>query len=420
MEVTAREYGCQSMTAGLRRVLVRAPQAADAALWRAYGWRGEPDPGEAAAEHEAFRALLAESGAEVVLAETPHGPDPDAIYVYDPAIVADSGAILLRPGKEGRRGEPAAMGADFVEAGVPIAGQLDAPALAEGGDTVWLDDRTLLVGRGYRTNDAGIAALGELLPGVDVVAFDLPYYHGAGEVLHLMSFLSPLDVDLAAVYLPLMPVRLVEILQERGIQFVEVPDEEFETMGPNVLALGPRVALALEGNDETRRRMEAAGVDVRVYKGDQISRLGDGGLTPSTARPSATPQAPRASHVRGRVLSAEELTRGGRPGGGSGRRARGRTRAPVREALPSTSVTTAGRPATSASPTTFARNSVPMMLSWRSSVPRGSSPARSRSARRAEVPLPHGERSTSPSANTVTLRWRMGGPKSIRSQKMTP
>ena len=279
MEVTAREYGCQNMTAGLRRVLVRAPQAADAALWRAYGWRAEPDPGEAAAEHEAFRALLAESGAEVVLAETPHGPDPDAIYVYDPAIVADSGAILLRPGKEGRRGEPAAMGADFVEAGVPIAGQLDAPALAEGGDTVWLDDRTLLVGRGYRTNDEGIAALGELLPGVDVVAFDLPYYHGAGEVLHLMSFLSPLDVDLAAVYLPLMPVRLVEILRERGIQFVEVPDEEFETMGPNVLALGPRVALALEGNDETRRRMEAAGVDVRVYKGDHISRLGDGGPT---------------------------------------------------------------------------------------------------------------------------------------------
>ena len=279
MEVTAREYGCQNMTASLRRVLVRAPQAADTALWRAYGWRGEPDSGKAAAEHEAFRALLAESGAEVVLGETPHGPDPDAIYVYDPAIVPDSGAILLRPGKEGRRGEPAAMGADFVEAGVPIAGQLDAPALAEGGDTVWLDDRTLLVGRGYRTNDAGIAALRELLPGVDVVAFDLPYYHGASEVLHLMSFLSPLDIDLAAVYLPLMPVRLVEILQERGIQFVEVPDEEFETMGPNVLALGPRVALALEGNDETRRRMEAAGVDVRVYKGDHISRLGDGGPT---------------------------------------------------------------------------------------------------------------------------------------------
>jgi dimethylargininase len=267
------------MTAPLRRVLVRPPRPEDVALWRAYGWRYEPDPGAAAEEHEAFRALLAEDGAEVVLAETPQGPDPDAIYAYDPAIVSDAGAILLRPGKEGRRGEPDTMAADFVEAGVPIAGRLEAPALAEGGDTVWLDESTLLAGRGYRTNDTGIQALRELLPGVDVVAFDLPHYHGAAEVMHLMSFLSPLDIDLAAVYLPLMPVRLVELLRERDIELVEVPDEEFETMGPNVLALGPRIALALAGNDETRRRMERAGVDVRVYQGDHISRPGDGGPT---------------------------------------------------------------------------------------------------------------------------------------------
>jgi N-dimethylarginine dimethylaminohydrolase len=171
------------------------------------------------------------------------------------------------------------MAADLVEAGVPVAGRLEAPALAEGGDTVWLDERTLLVGRGYRTNDAGIAALAELLPGVEVVAFDLPHHRGAGEVLHLMSFLSPLDADLAVVYLPLMPVRLVELLRERGIELVEAPEEEFESMGPNVLALAPRVALALEGNDETRRRLERAGVEVSVYRGDHISRLGDGGPT---------------------------------------------------------------------------------------------------------------------------------------------
>ncbi len=267
------------MIAQLQRVLVRPPRPEDVALWRAYGWRAEPDPVRMAEEHEAFQALLAEGGAEVVVAETPHGPDPDAIYVYDPAIVAESGAILLRPGKDGRRGEPDAMAADFVEAGVPIAGRLQAPALAEGGDTVWLDERTLLVGRGYRTNAAGIQTLAALLPGVEVLEFDLPHYHGAGEVMHLMSLLSPLDVDLAVVYLPLMPVSLVELLQERGIELVEAPDEEFATMGPNVLALAPRVALALEGNDETRRRMERAGVDVRVYRGDHISRLGDGGPT---------------------------------------------------------------------------------------------------------------------------------------------
>jgi N-dimethylarginine dimethylaminohydrolase len=230
-------------------------------------------------EHEAFRTLLADAGADVVVAATPHAVDPDAIYVYDPALVTDEGAVMLRPGKEGRRGEVEVMAADFVEAGLPIAGRLDAPAMAEGGDTLWLDERTLLVGRGYRTNDEGIRQLAEALPGVDVVAFDLPHLRGAGEVLHLLSLLSPLDVDLAVAYLPLMPVRLMELLAERNIELVEVPDEEFETMGANVLALAPRVALALEGNDETRRRMEKAGVDVRVYRGDEISRKGDGGPT---------------------------------------------------------------------------------------------------------------------------------------------
>jgi dimethylargininase len=279
MEVTPRTFGCQSMTGRLQRVLVKAPAPEAWAAWRAYSWRSEPDPVALQEEHEAFRALLADAGAEVVVGQTGGTSNPDAIYAYDPALVADAGAVLLMPGKEGRRGEPDDMGIDFMEAGVPLAGRLRYPASAEGGDTVWLDERTLLVGRGYRTNAAGIEALRELLSDVDVIAFDLPHYHGAGEVLHLMSFLSPLDVDLAVVYLPLMPVRLIELLQERGIGFVEVPDDEFETMGPNVLALAPRVALALEGNDETRRRMEAAGVDVRVYKGEEISRKGDGGPT---------------------------------------------------------------------------------------------------------------------------------------------
>jgi dimethylargininase len=258
MEVTPRTFGCQSMTGRLERVLVKPPTPEAWTAWRAYGWRAEPDP-----------AGLETGGAA----------NPDAIYAYDPAIVADAGAVLLMPGKEGRRKEPEEMAVDFLEARIPIAGRLRYPATAEGGDTVWLDERTLLVGRSYRTNEAGVRAVRELLSDVEVVSFDLPHHRGAGEVLHLMSFLSPLDVDLAVVYLPLMPIRLVELLRERGIGLVEVPDEEFETMGPNVLALAPRVALALEGNDETRRRLEAAGVDVRVYRGEEISRKGDGGPT---------------------------------------------------------------------------------------------------------------------------------------------
>jgi N-dimethylarginine dimethylaminohydrolase len=162
---------------------------------------------------------------------------------------------------------------------VPVVGRVDLPATVEGGDTVWLDEQTLLVGIGYRTSPAAPAALHGAFPGVDVVVYDLPHWNGAGEVMHLMSLVSLLAADLALVYPRLAPVRLLELLAERGIRTVELPDEEFESLGSNVLALGPRRALALEGNDETRRRLEKAGVDIVTYRGEEISRKGVGGPT---------------------------------------------------------------------------------------------------------------------------------------------
>jgi N-dimethylarginine dimethylaminohydrolase len=285
-------FGSASMTGRLERVLVRPPLAEDSARWREYGWRAEPDHAAAAAEHEEFRGLLEAAGAEVVVSH--HDPgNPDAIYVYDPVLVGAGGAVLLRPGKEGRRTEPAAIAEALEAADVPVATTLSEPVVAEGGDTLWLDERTLLVGIGYRTNEVALGALREAFPGVDVIAYDLPHWNGRAEVMHLMSFISPLDVDLAVVYPRLAPVRLLDLLAERGIAIVEVPDDEFESQGANVLALGPRHALALDGSPETRRRMESAGVEVVVYRGEEISRKGDGGPTCLT-RPLLRAGLPRA------------------------------------------------------------------------------------------------------------------------------
>jgi dimethylargininase len=278
VSVEPKLYGCQSMTGELRRVLVRAPRATDLYGCRRCGWRAEPDAVRIAREHEAFCELLEQAGAEVVRAESEAEGNPDAIYAYDAALVADAGAILLRPGKEIRRAEVAPMAGDLERAGVPVAGGLEAPAIAEGGDFCWLDERTLLAGRGYRTNDEGIVQLGGLLPGVELLTFDLPHWHGRGEVMHLLSLLSPLAPDLVVAYLPLLPVRLMKLLEERGIGVVPVPDEEFETMGSNVLALAPRIALAVDGNPETRRRLERAGAEVGVYRAQELSK-GDGGPT---------------------------------------------------------------------------------------------------------------------------------------------
>ena len=262
------------------RILVRAPAAEDVASWQRLDWRAAPELSSLAREHEAFRAILAAAGAEVIEARGEPG-NLDSIYVYDPVLITPDGrAVLLNPGKEGRRGEPEALRPDLEAAGLAIAGRLAEDEHAEGGDTVWLDESTLLVGQGYRTNEGGIAALRRLLPGVDVRVFHLPHFHGRGEVLHLRSLLNPISPQLAVVYLPLLPVPLVELLEDRRIRLVEVPEAEFETMGPNVLGLGDGTrALALAGNDETCRRLEAAGVEVLVYDGDEISRKGDGGPT---------------------------------------------------------------------------------------------------------------------------------------------
>jgi dimethylargininase len=267
------------MRAGrLERVLVRPPAPEDVASWERLGWREAPDFAWLTREHDAFRALLSDAGTEVLEARGEPG-NLDSIYVYDPALLTPRGAILLRPGKEARRGEPAALEPDLAAAGVPILARLGPPALVEGGDTIWLGDGTLVVGRSYRTNDAGIEALRAALPEVEVVAVDLPHQRGADEVLHLRSLLSPLADDLAVAYMPLLPVRLAELLAARGVALVGVPDEEFATMGPNVLPLARGVCLALAGNERTRRRLGRAGVEVVVYDGDEISRKGDGGPT---------------------------------------------------------------------------------------------------------------------------------------------
>jgi N-dimethylarginine dimethylaminohydrolase len=195
--------------------------------------------------------------------------------------MTDGGAVLLRPGKPQRVDEVAFHAQTYAQIGIPVLGAIEAPGTIEGGDTLWIDDKTLAVGRGYRTNGAGIEQLRKIVGslGVEVVSYDLAHYHGPGECLHLMSFISPVAEKLAVVYLPLMPVQLVEDLRERGWAFIEVPDEEFETMACNVLALGPRMAVAMDGNPITRARMEAAGCTVQLYPGGEISYNRAGGPT---------------------------------------------------------------------------------------------------------------------------------------------
>jgi len=266
----------------LRVVAVRRPDEAfsvdDPHRWH---YASSPDTDEARREHDAFIDLIKDFGAEVLYHDEELPELADSIYVHDPAIVTDAGAIILRMGKLLRRGEEEAIERFFERHGVPILGRLEGVAIAEGGDLLWLDRDTLAAGQGYRTNSEGLRQLRKALSplGAEVIPVALPEYGGPEACLHLMSLISMIDHDLAVIYRPLLPKQLQRLLEERGIGFVEVPDKEFETMGPNVLALAPRECLMLDGNPETKRHLEAAGCKVRTYIGNEISLKSEGGPT---------------------------------------------------------------------------------------------------------------------------------------------
>lgn len=280
----------QSEFAPLERVVLKHPreafvdQATIATQWRSLGFSGAPDLDRAADEFDAFADLLRAGGADVHLLPRDERTTLDSIYVRDAAIICDRGAIICRMGKAARLPEAPAQEralAALTPSPVPIIGRIEAPGTLEGGDVAWLDRRTLAVGRGYRTNDGGIRQLRRLLgDSIDeLIVVPLPHWRGAGDVMHLMSLVSPVDHDLAVVYSPLLPVPFREQLLARGIQLVEVPDEEFETMGTNVLAVKPRVCVTLAGNPRTMRRLQDAGAIVIQYEGQEISTKGAGGPT---------------------------------------------------------------------------------------------------------------------------------------------
>ena len=275
------------MFARLRAVLVKRPEEAYrsrdaiASQWRELGYARAPDLRNAASQHAELVSILERAGAEVRFLPADAATGMDSVYVRDPVLVTDAGAVILRMGKAAREGEPDAAARALREWGIPILGRLDGAARAEAGDMVGLDASTLAVGRGFRTNDAGIARLAELLRprGVEVVPIHLPYGNGPDEVLHLMSFLSPIDADLALVYRPLLPVPMFELLERRGYALVDVPAEEYASLGANVLALGPRDVVMVRGNPVTRARLETAGCRVTEFDGSDICAPGAGGPT---------------------------------------------------------------------------------------------------------------------------------------------
>ncbi len=273
------DFGAQSMTAPLRDVLLQRPGPAFGAAFDdpAHGFVHSVDLEVARREHDAFAGILAGLGVRVheLASDAPH---PDLVYAFDPLLVTDRGAVPLRSGKATRRGEEVVIERWLAARGVPAVGRIEAPGTVDGGDTFWLRPDLLCVGRSLRTNGDGARQLAALVGG-DVRTFDVPYWRGDAELVHLLSVISPVADDLAVVYLPLLPAGLWELLGDLGIRVIPVPNDEFPKLGCNVLAVRPGVCVVADGNPATRRALEGAGCEVHAYPAREIGINGSGGPT---------------------------------------------------------------------------------------------------------------------------------------------
>ena len=249
--------------------------------WANLNYLDKPIIHNALAEYESFEKILKEQGAQILYFPEDSSVNMDSIYCRDASIATSHGMIICRMGKEGRKEEPAAQQKAFEANGIPVLGVIVAPGTIEGGDVAWLDANTLAVGHTYRTNEEGIRQVTVLLQplGVNVITVPMPHYRGPSDVFHLMSVLSPVADNIAVVYSPLIPIVFRNELLARGFELVEVPEEEFDSMGCNVLALAPRICLMVKGNPITKSRLEAAGCKVIEYEGADISVKGGGGPT---------------------------------------------------------------------------------------------------------------------------------------------
>lgn len=249
--------------------------------WRELNYLSAPNFEESLKEYERFKSYFLDENIDLLSFPFNDRVTMDSIYCRDASISTDFGVIICNMGKEGRKEEPKAQKEEYQKNNITILGEITSPGTLEGGDVAWLDEKILAVGHTYRTNEEGIGQLKSLLEpkGVEVIVADLPHYKGKNDVFHLMSILSPVDKDLAVVYSPLMPIKFRNRLLKEGFRLIEVPEEEFESMGCNVLAIAPRKCLMVDGNPKTKKLLQESGCEVIVYKGNEISVKGGGGPT---------------------------------------------------------------------------------------------------------------------------------------------
>jgi N-dimethylarginine dimethylaminohydrolase len=280
-------YSCHNMVNPIKKIILKHPKDAFKdqdtinKQFSRLNYFEAPNFNKAISDYDKFVGLLISFDIELHFLPKDNSTSIDSIYTHDPCVVSNNGVILCNMGKKARLAEPNTMEDYFKSIQLPILGRIKAPGTLEGGDVVWIDEKTIAVGEGYRTNKEGIKQLKHLLSDQveNVISVPIPHWSGPEDCLHLMSNISPVDHNLYLVYSRLLPVPFRKYLLDRNIELIDVPDEEYESMGCNVLAVAPRKVIMINGNLITKQLLEKKDIEVYTYDGAEISIKGAGGPT---------------------------------------------------------------------------------------------------------------------------------------------
>ena len=281
------KYGLNSNVSTLKTVLLKDPEAAFKSQkiidlqWENLNFIEKPDYKKSIIQYEKFVDILNDNNVEILYIPEDEKTSLDSIYTHDPMFMTPNGAVIGNMGKKQREPETSMMKNYLAEIGIPIFGEIDNEGTLEGGDVIWVNDKTAAVGLTYRTNNKGINQLRKILSSisVDLICVDLPHWNGPVDVLHLMSLISPLKDDLFLIYEKLLPIGFLKLLNNLDIKTISIADEDYDSLGCNVLPLSTTKCLITSGNDKTFKIIEENGIEVIEFQASEICYKGSGGPT---------------------------------------------------------------------------------------------------------------------------------------------
>ena len=271
----------------LRRLIMKSPLCAwkdkynVKKNWKDLYYSAEPNFDKAVLQYNNLISIIKSFGIDILMLPNNDNTSLDSIYTHDAGIATSSGIIICNMGKKSRKNEPKALKGFLSDNNISVIGEIKYPGIIEGGDIIWITNRTIAVGEGYRTNKEGIRQLKEILGDEidDLIRVPLPHWLGPESCLHLMSNVSPIDHNLYLIYPKLLPVKFIKYLKSLNIKLINVPDKEYESMACNVLSLAPKKCIMMSGNPITKKLLESNNVEVFTYDGSEISLKGAGGPT---------------------------------------------------------------------------------------------------------------------------------------------